>query len=680
MSSELQPPTSILSTFKKIGDLLKGQANAASRFDAKDAYGAGVDPSEFESRILLFYKNAFASMGVGEIEDNPDWEMAISFSGNGLVDTEKLFSLLRLLPDGDVRKIRLLNRFAGQQCYNITVTELFDYETRRDETLKNPFFDTFCAQVHEFAKLSGQDMDLMRWPKKVQESDERKAWIERLDVWREKFIELPGINECLTAFTAKRKDFFNAFFHVQRQFDSEDWKDFDAESNPYPHPLPRIAGYRAALKDLDDEFSETEGSIAMCFDYCRMGAKRVVDFIRGAEDSFLNIVTKLDDDYPKSLDYSHTLLHSKATEVKLMMFPLRCMFFDELEAQRGVRESTDNTLDSYMDMTLGKGEVHIPEQYNHSFCLKDLDEEIAKVFKRLLPPGFSDDQPLNTIDIISKAHSLSQKEWQDYGDELDGICDITEKKYKSDENNITRRLSRLTYLYMRAFAKMDVMGKASTDRLDSIGEIASFYAGHAEKFSKVDIENEGSFKDISEDSLPMMASPEQLEDLFRTQKVVQRLSDNDDDFDEQAQTISDGLKAAIDMMKKAEEFMNKMVNKMFPDKEDSKDLLQAIHDLIELSYKTQVSLADASKLEASAIKLDDKKKKEIEKLKQQVEKYKSDTLKLQSHLKSVLESKNELVQKMRITKDEKVQYQKQLKMITIMTINSMQAQGKSSGN
>jgi signal transduction histidine kinase len=222
-------------------------------------------------------------------------------------------------------------------------------------------------------------------------------------------------------------------------------------------------------------------------------------------------------------------------------------------------------------------------------------------------------------------------------------------------------------------SKKELMAKASQDRLDKIESMASKYADHAARFAEADISPDADLRSLKDDQLPLMASPQQMEDLFRTAHVVKKLSDNCSDFEDKAKQIAAGLQAAMDMMQKAGELMERMVKKMFPKPGDSEDLLEAIHQLIQLGYDTQQALADLSKQEALASK-DKQAEAKCKELKEKVENCKSETLNIQGSLRGILASKREVVEKMRITKGEKEYFHSQLRMITMMTIQSLQSQ------
>ncbi len=672
-SIETNKGSNILSSFNKIGTLLINQKESVDSFDSADAYGSKSE-SNYDEAIISLYESVFETLNMADEEGLENWKFQIGFKTDGIVDAGKLYSSLRLLSDGDIRKLRLFNRFVGQQMFDISVNELFEYQDRYLDKISNPFWKTFCAQVIEFAGLNDIKFDLIEWPSDPLTSEERKVLADQLQVWRKKFVSQPAMALAIDFFKSHGQSAFNSFFHIQRQFDSESWKDFDKEGEPFPQPLPRIAGYRKAIKDVHSEFDEAEGSISMCFDYCKMSPTKVVLYIRTAEDAFLKIVNRLDDEYPLEMDYSHAQLHDHAKEIKHMMFPLRCVFYEELENERSSKDATDNTLDSYMDMTLGKTNVSLPPAYIHNFKISELDTELHESVSKILA-GTSMDTEISTTLLLEKIQSYTPEQNEGFSEIFSAISDKFEAEYKSDQNNISRRIARLSFLFSTAVAKKDIIGKASQERLDTINDLANQYASKAEKFAVVDVENDNAVKNLTEDQLPIMASPQQLEDLYHTQKVVGRLADSDGEFQDTANEIEEGLLAAMEMMKKAEQLMVKMVNRIFPLKDDSKDLLDGIHDLIDLGYKTQQILADIDKKESQAKKKDTKKNQDdLAKLKQELEENKNGTAKLQIKLRDVLKSKNDLISIMRITQSEKDLNKNQLRMITKMTINSMQSQ------
>ena len=671
-SLETNKGSGLLDSFNKIGALLVNQKESVNAFDSANAYGSKPE-SNFDGKIVTLYESVFEMLNIANEEGLEDWKFQIGFKNDGIVDSGKLYGSLRLLPDGDIRKLRLFNRFVGQQMFDISVGELFEYQKRYLDKVSNPFWKTFCSQAIEFAALNEVKFELIEWPIHPLSQDERKVLSDQLQSWREKFVSLPAIALAIDFFKTHEQQAFNSFFHIQRQFDSESWKDFNKDGEPFPQPLPRIAGYRKAITDVHSEFDEAEGSISMCFDYCKLSPAKVVLYIRTAEDAFLKIVNRLDDEYPIAMDYSHTQLHDHAKEIKHMMFPLRCVFFEELEAERSSKDATDNTLDSYMDMTLGKTNVSLPPAYIHDFKITGLEIELQEPILKVLG-GMSKDTEISTNLLLEKIQSYSPEQNEAFSEVFSGLSDKYEVQFKSDENNLSRRIARLSFLFSSAVAKKDIIGKASQERLDTINELANEYASKAEKFSGVDVDDDNAVKNLTEDQLPIMASPQQLEDLYHTQKVVGRLADSDGEFKETANQIEEGLLAAMDMMKKAERLMVKMVNRIFPLKDDSKDLLDGIHGLIDLGYKTQQLLADIDKKESQTKKKETKKaQNDLLKLKQELEDNKKGTAKLQMNLLEVLKSKNDLIAIMRVTQSEKDLNKNQLRMITKMTINSMQS-------
>lgn len=353
------------------------------------------------------------------------------------------------------------------------------------------------------------------------------------------------------------------------------------------------------------------------------------------------------------------------------MFPLRCLFFDELELYRSKQGSSDNTLDSYMDMTLGASEVHLPPSYVQVFKTNELDPQLQDALTQL--KGSPLPESWNTKDIVKIFQDWDVPKLESSSETFDALCTAYDKTFENDDSNLNRRISRMTWLYLKAMAKKEDMAKASQDRLDHIQAMSSQYAERASKFASVDLGPDADLRNLSDDQLPLMASPEQLEDLYRTSHVVGRLAKGGGDFEEKANKIQAGLKAAMDMMKKAGELMEKMVTKMFPNPSDSKDLLASIRSLIELGYKTQTTLANIAKKEVGAAK-SDRLKQEVEELKQELEACKTETADLQTQLRTILVAKNQMVDKMRITQGEKDFNKNQLRMITVMTISSIQSQ------
>lgn len=668
---ESRSGSNLLQTFLNLGSLVQRQQASEQGFDSKSTYGEGGD-SDSEAEALQLFDLAFAEMRLGKLQELGDWKPEIRLKQKGIIDPVALFENLRKLPDHHIRMVRLFIRFVGQQLFSTTVDELYELQESRGGLFRNPFYDRFTEQVGEYGALFKTTLKTDPWPEERLMGPEREAFMRKLHDWRSTFLSQPGMKVAMEFFDEHDEDTFNAFFHLQQQFDSPSYRDFDKENNPYPQPLPKIAAYRAAMGELQTEFTDLEGSVGMCFDYCRMEGGKVVDFVLSAEDTFLRITTRLDRDYPLAQDYSHRLLHERAQEVKMMMFPLRCLFFDELDARRGVKQSNDNTLDSYMDMTLGETTITIPPVYRHTFAPSELLPELQEAFMKLngdkaLPSSWAAEG------IVKLTQKMSEKALLAHGEVFKDLSGGYEQTYKSDENNLNRRLARLAYLYLMAMSKKSAMAKASEERLGNIESMANKYAEHAERYAEVDLSEDMDLRNLRDDQLPLMVSPEQMEELFRTSRIVARLGENSEAFEERAKMIEKGLQAALDMMTKAGELMDKMVNKMFPNKEDSKDLLDAIHELIDLGYKTQQALADLAKKEGGSSK-DKKLQAEIEKLKTTVQECKDETARLQGHLTDILGKKRELIDVMRITKDEKAYNQGQLRKITVMTIQSIQSQ------
>jgi hypothetical protein len=667
---EGQSASPLLAAFSRLGDLVRNQKEVVAKHNPKDAYGEGGDPN-FEADCMKLLVDGYEDMAVGKDDEEHPWVIALYLKEKGLVDGEKLYQSLRKLSDEDVVKVRSFNRFVGQQLYSTTVDEFYELQETKLGLNYNPFYQKFTDQTRVFAAFFGKNLETPPWPQEKLQSVERDQFVRKVTAWIHGLRELPGIRIAHDFFSRSKKECFNAFFHIQRQFDSPNYRDLDPKGAPYPQPLPRIASYRSAIAELSSEFTDLEGSVSMCFDYCRMSVGKVVGFVLGAEDVFLRITSRLDRDYPIDVDYAHKVLFHRAHDVKMMIFPLRCLFFDELEAKRSNKDSTDNTLDSYMDMTLGRSEVHLPPSYVQNFKPSELEgplqQALIKICGKTLPTVWS------TPQLIAEIQNYDVPILESLSVVFDGLCNEYEERFKSDENNVNRRVARMSWLYCKAMAKREVMSKASQNRLSHIKNMADKYAGHAERFAKADVGPETDLRSLSDDQLPLMASPQQMEDLFRTAHVVGRLGKDSVEFKETALKIEEGLKAALDMMKKAGELMERMVTKMFPDKEDSKDLLEAIRSLIELGYRSHQAISDLARKEGSASK-DKKGQDEVLKLRADVEKCKKDTAELQGHLRVVLGSKRELVEKMRITKAEKDYYHGQLRMITVMTIQSIQSQ------
>lgn len=660
-------------TFKALGKLVNQQAKATGQFNAKNAYGENEN-SDLNTDAMKLIHLAYSDMGLAKSEGLKDWKLNLKMKSKDLIDSETLFENLRKLPNNDIMKIRIFNRIVGQQLLTTTISDLFELQERKLGEYINPFYNTFCQQIQSFASLFDQKIEGPEWPKEKLVGSDREQLMRDFESWRKEWLELPGFRIAKDFFEKNDDLIFNAFFHLQRQFDSENWKDFDKEELPYPQSLPKIFSYRKALQGMSQEFDNAEASVNMCFDYCRMNKDKVVSFVLEAENAFLNIVTQLDDQYPLELDYAHFELHEQSHKVKLMMFPLRCLFFDELESYRGVKDSNDHTLDSYMDMTLVENDVFLPADYIHQTSVTDLETELQSAFMDLFKNP--DLEQVDSVDMVRYIQKMSQEELEKHAKVMDGLCDIYEDKFKSQEGNLSRRFSRLCYLYLKAMEKKSDMKKASQDRLDSIQAMADKYSAQAEKFAEMDMSDENAdITKLSDDQLPLMASPQQMEDLYRTQKVIQRLSGSDDNFTETAKQIQAGLESALKMMKEAGELMERMIVKIFPQKHDQEDLLKAIREMINIGYSTQTSLADLAKKESmSQASKNPKLQKEIETLKKEIEESKQKTQSLQMQLKDILGVKRELVKGMRITQGEKDNHLNQLRMITVMTINSLNSQ------
>jgi hypothetical protein len=659
----------LLSAFNKLGHLVKSQNRAISNYDVAKTYGE-VNILELEQECLKLFVDSYQDMSVGE-QSKEKWNLPLVLKNKGTLDPEILFSALRKLPDADIQKVRYFNRFIGQQLFSTTYEEFHELQESKVGVFQNAFYTKFMKQTGEFGKIFNIKLPNTPWPKERLMGPDRDAFVKKVGEWQNAFKALPGIERAHAFFKGVPKDAFNTFFHLQRQFDSPTYRDLGDDGTPYPQPLPRIAAYRIAIEELQTEFTELESSVSMCFDYCKMSVEKVVGFVLEAEDAFLRITCRLDHDYPIDVDFCHQQLHERAHDVKMMMFPLRCLFFDELDARRKVADAADNTLDSYMDMTLGETEVHIPPAYEHKFKTEDLLPEIvallSKVNKAPLPPEWG------TVQLIQKVQKIPHAELDPLAAEFSTLSDQYETQFKSDENDLNRRCARLGWLYLKAMSKKDDIAKASQERLNNMESMADEYAAHAERFANADIGPDGDMRSLTDDQLPLMASPQQMEDLFRTSHVVGKLGANGGEFEEKAKKIEAGLKAAMDMMKQAGELMDRMVTKMFPKKEDSSDLLEAIHQLIELGYETQQALADLAKQESMASR-DKRAAAQCVKLKEEVQRCKNETAEIQGKLRDVLAAKRGLVDIMRITKAEKDYYYGQLRMITVMTIQSIKSQ------
>ena len=660
-------------TFKALGQLVSKQKSSTANFNASSAYGENQNSNLNESAIQLL-NLAYSDMKLADREELKDWKFTLKMKTKDLIDSDFLYDHLRKLPSQDITKIRIFNRIVGQQQLTTTISDLFQLQEQKLGLMVNPFYDTFSQLIQSFSTLFNQKFSGPKWPTEKISGPDRQTLMDEFKAWRQQWLQLPGFSRAKSFFEENDSQVFNAFFHVQRQFDSDNWRNFDKDDMPYPQALPKVFAYRKAISSMGEEFDNAEMSVNMCFDYCKMSKDRVVSFVLEAENAFLNIVTRLDDQYPIDLDYAHHELHEQSHKVKLMMFPLRCLFFDDLENHRGVKDSNDHTLDSYMDMTLVENDVHLPTSYLHQEALSKLETEAQEAFKNLLKNPQLDS--LESKSLVTYIQSLPQDDLDAHGPIFDKLCGEYEEKFKSDEENLTRRFIRLAYLYIRAMKKKSLMKKASEDRLKNIQAMADRYAEQATRFESMEIKEEGAdINSLSDDQLPLMASPQQMEDLYRTQKVVQKLSGSDDSFEATAKQIQEGLESALKMMKEAGELMERMINKIFPHQADREDLLNAVHEMIELGYETQQTLADLAKKESMNSASKNKKiEAEIEKLKQTIEDSKTKTQELQFKLRDILMVKREMVNGMRITQGEKDAHLNQLRMITVMTINSLNSQ------
>jgi len=476
-------------TFKSLGKLVSKQKDVTANFNANSAYGENEN-SDFNSVAIKLFYLTYENMGLGQAEELKDWKFNLKMKSKDLIDHEHLFTLLRKLPSDEVKKIRIFNRIVGQQQLVTTVSDLFQLQERKMGEWVNPFYDAFCTQIQSFASIFGKTLVAPKWPKEKLNGVERESFMKNIEAWRQEWLILPGFKLAKTFFEEQASEVFSAFFHIQRQFDSDNARDFDKDNQPYPQPLPKIFAYRKAISGMSQEFDNAEASITMCFDYCRMNKDRVISFVLDAENAFLNIVTRLEDQYPIDLDNAHFKLHEQSHKVKLMMFPLRCLFFDELEAHRGVKDSNDQTLDSYMDMTLVENTIHLPASYIHHTSIDVLEPELQKALKALF-----NDTALTKVEskeLITRIQAMTQSKLEEHAKIFDGLCNIYEVKYKSEEENLSRRLSRLAYLYLKAMEKKSAMKSASQERLNSIKAMADKYAKQAERFAQVDIGDENT--------------------------------------------------------------------------------------------------------------------------------------------------------------------------------------------
>ena len=321
-------------TFKALGSLVSSQSQSSANFNADSAYGESQN-SDLNEKAIGLLNLAYKDMALAKEESLKDWKFQLKMKTKSLIEPESLFALLRKLPSEDVEKIRIFNRMVGQQQLSLTISDLFELQEQSLGKTINPTYEKFSNLIQSYSKLFGETFEGPKWPEEKPKGEEREQLMHDFKEWREKWLDLPGFNVAKTYLEENDKEVYNAFFHIQRQFDSDNWKNFDKEKKPYPQPLPKIFAYREAIASMSEEFSNAEMSINMCFDYCKMSSNRVISFVLEAENAFLNIVSRLDDQYPVEVDHSHVELHEQSHTVKLMMFPLRCLFFDELENSRG---------------------------------------------------------------------------------------------------------------------------------------------------------------------------------------------------------------------------------------------------------------------------------------------------------------------------------------------------------
>lgn len=687
-------PENLYEAFNHISELAKAQSSAAQNFDASSKYKRSEGESADLSELLMgFYQEAFNDMKVGTAEGVENWRILIKYREAGVVHGEDLYECLRKLPDDDIWKIRTFNRLIGQEYFRVSLNDMVEHQEDFAGEFSNGYFSKLRATLLKFGKLTETDDEIMKtikgleWPTKRLAGEDRKGFLKELQTWINAFYSMPGIRIARYFFSKDSgvpdyEKAFNDFFHLQRQFDSDNWRDFDEKEQPHPQPLPRVNSYREAIMEVNDEFTEAESVVSMCYDYCRMKQDTVITYIQQAEDVFLKIVNQLDENYPIEVDYGHRFLHNRAKEIKHMMYPLRCLFFEELDNRRGVKDSNDKTLDTYFDMSLSDTKVSVPPDYRQSFAMEDLDPEIREVielfvgsegFKKILPG-----KKIGFVDVVSFISMRTQEENEATKKECFEISGQYESKYKSEEGNISRRLARITYLFAAALAKKAVMKNACQKRLDSIEDMAGVFFKKAEGFNKVDLDNDNVYKTMDEKELPLIASPEQMEDFFNTQKVVQRLSEGNEEFDEAAKRIQAGLEAAMEMLRKSELFLERLTKKLFPKDEDRRDLLEVIKKLISISYKTQQTLADQARKEAlkKKGKKSGMKKRDQEKEEQLLKQFHEEVEATRNQLKHILGEKKKIIQMLRVTEKERESCFKQLRMITMMTINSMQAQGQ----
>jgi hypothetical protein len=312
MSSKSESSLGLISAFRQLGQLVNSQAKSASEFNSAKTYG----DMELDSSCLNLLSKGYEDMQVGQAHEHlKAWNVDLHFKGKGIIDEERLYTSLRKLDSKDLLKIRCFNRFVGQQLYNVTFEEFFEHQESKAGKISNAFYTRFMKQSAEFAQLFEQTISSEPWPAERISGDERGEFVRSVDNWRKSLKQLPGLRTAHDFFTNDKgahAGAFNSFFHLQRQFDAPNYKDTDAEGNPNPQPLARIAAYRDAMSALSDEFTQIEKDVTDCFDQCRLDPDDVVIFVLNAEDAFLNITCRLDDEYPREVDFVHHHLHERS--------------------------------------------------------------------------------------------------------------------------------------------------------------------------------------------------------------------------------------------------------------------------------------------------------------------------------------------------------------------------------
>lgn len=687
-----QQASSLWKSFQDLGSLADKQNQSAEKYSSDDAFRFERAETHGDD-MALFYRAAFSDMGIGVRSEGDEWELELHFQGKGIVDCQRLFANLRMLSDDDIRKIRIFNRFVGQELFKISVEDILLNQVAEGGRLKNSFFDRFQASVREFAGLCGCPVPCapITWPAVTMREGERRELLDNLRGWIVWYQKLPGIRCALEFFRhsgadERTRSLFNDFFHVQRQFDSDNWKDFDPAGNPYPQPLPRIAGYRKAVMDMNKAFSESEASITTCYDCCRLEPEKIINYIRASEKILMMMVNHLEEEYPPAADQSHGLMHDRARKIKHMLFPLRIVFHEQLEEQRGALESSESTMDSYFEMSLGGELVSIPQSYHHIFRMEELDEDLREALRGMLlaadkslamfkadgGDGISADK---VVAHIQRAEASVNMRFSESFSMINNDC---EDRFRNDESNLSRRLSRLLWLFTAAMSKKETMRGECRKKIENVGKLSTEYLARAEVLKNVDLEDEKAFAQISEDQLPLMASPDQMEDLFNTKAVVARLAVENSEFEKEAKKIEEGLDASLEMLRKSEDFLERLVRKILPTESDRKDLLEALHKLVNLSYKLHRSLMNSNRKAEMQRKRKKEGKavpKESEKESAEIQQVKTELRDIEAKLQPLLSEKRRIIKKMLITNEEKELSLKQMRMIALMTINSMQAPG-----